>query len=175
MTKQVIDAEQYFYTFISPMNKLLQNIKVTNEIASLLNSALESGLNPAWFQTDERLNKNGFLDASFATSGLDTPSGKAPRLDWSFRLRLNPDDLGKETKYTVITPKLALSRLRRFTKDKKQPDWLRVKAVGFLQLLEFVEEGNDSAKYDLESDLDFDGVVSDALLQYIVALDVVFG
>lgn len=157
------------------MTTLLKNINVTNEIASLLNSALESGLNPAWFQTDERLNKNGFIDASFAESGFETPSGKPARLDWSFRLRLNPDDLGKETKYTVITPALALRRIKRFVKDKKQPDWLRVKAAGFLQQLDFVNEGNKSAADDLQADLNFDGVVSDAILQYIVALDVVFG
>lgn len=157
------------------MNNLTTNINVTNAIASLVSSALETGLNPAWFETDQSKNANGMMDASFADSGLDTPSGKAPKTDWSFNLRLNPDDLGKETEYTVITPTLVITRLRKFVKDQTQPDWLRVKANGFLQYLDFIAEGNKDAASDLQAELDFDGVVDDALVQYIVALDIVFG
>jgi hypothetical protein len=157
------------------MNKLLNNIKVTNAIASLVNSAIETGLNPAWYETDQRVNANGLLDASFEDCGLKTPSGKPARTDWSFRLRLNPDDLGEETEYTVITPELVITRLRSFVKDQKQPAWLQVKASGFLQQLDFIAEGNDKAAHELQCELDFDGVVDDALLQYIVALDIVFG
>lgn len=175
MTRQVIDRSLGSCTFILAMKHLIQNIHVTNALASLVNSALETGLNPSWYETDQRLNADGLLDASFADSDLDTPSGKPARTDWSLRLRLNPDDLGKETKYTVITPRLALSRIRRFVKDKSQPDWLRVKASGYLQYLDLLAEGNEAGASDLQADLDFDGVVDDALLQYIVALDIVFG
>jgi hypothetical protein len=157
------------------MKHLTQNIKVTNALASLLNSALETGLNPAWFQTDTSLNKWGFLDASFEHSGLDTPSGKPASTDWSFRLRLNPDDLGKETKYTVITPRLALTRIRRFVKDDSQPEWLRTKAVVFLTYLDLLVTSPAIAETYYDDNIDHDGVVDDALCQYIVALDIVFG
>lgn len=157
------------------MKNLITNINVTNAVASLVNSALETGLNPAWFETNQSKNANGMLDASFADSELDTPSGRPPRTDWSFNLRLDPEELGEESEYTVITPELVITRLRKFTKDQTQPDWLRVKANGFLQYLDFIAESNTSAAQELQCELDFDGVVDDALVQYIVHLDIVFG
>lgn len=175
MTRQVIDRSLGSCTFILAMKHLIQNIHVTNALASLVNSALETGLNPSWYETDQRLNADGLLDASFADSDLDTPSGKPARTDWSLRLRLNPDDLGKETKYTVITPRLALSRLRHFVKDEAQPEWIRVKTIHFLTYLDLLVTSPAIAKAYYDDNIDFDGVVDDALLQYIVALDIVFG
>jgi hypothetical protein len=157
------------------MKHLTQNIKVTNAIASLLNAATETGLNPAWFEADSSLNDDGFKDAAFADSGLETPSGKPARTNWSFRLRLNPEDLGKETPYTVITPTLALRRLRKFAKDETQPDWIRSKAVIFLTYLDLLDSAPDLAQTYYDDNVEHDGVVDDALLQYVVALDIVFG
>ena len=41
----------------------INNIKVTNAIASVINGAFETGLNPAWFEV-KSLSKGGFLDAA---------------------------------------------------------------------------------------------------------------
>jgi hypothetical protein len=159
----------------------LGNIKVTNAIASLINSAFETGLNPAWYEV-ESLNDNGFLDASFEDSNLETPSKKPAKTDWSVKVRLVDDDGDPvdDMDYTVVTPALACQRLNKMANDTKLK-FLRSKADAFLRYLVALDEatqlgrGMDYAEQILFDEYEPDGVHDDALTQYIVFGDVIFG
>ena len=58
------------------------NILVTNAVASVINSAFETGIAPENYYV-KSLNEGGFLDAAFADSDMDTPSGKPAKADWT--------------------------------------------------------------------------------------------
>jgi hypothetical protein len=154
----------------------LNNIKVTNAIASVINGAFETGLNPAWFKV-ESLNKGGFLDASFADSELDTPSGKPPRTDWTLRACLYDDDSEEEvTKWVDLTPAIAVERWEAYVStDKKSALKANVLAyLIYLQLLSIDAEESfrDKVLFDWYNP---DGVHDDAMGQIAVGKDVIFG
>ena len=153
------------------------NIIVTNAIAGLINSAFETGLNPAWFQVDS-LNANGFLDAAFADGDLETPSKKPATTNWSVKVRLwdeDNDEAINDLDFTTVTAEFAVKRLNEMSNDKKT-SFLRGKADAFLRYLVALQEGdNDMAERILFDQYEPDGVHDDALTQYIVFGDVIFG
>ena len=156
----------------------LNNIKVTNAIAGLINSAFETGLNPAWYQV-ESLNKDGFHDAAFAESNLKTPSGKPPRTNWSVKVRLYDEDADEPYEnldYTVVTPQLAVERWIHFA-NAVHPSHLVKKAGAFLYYLELLSRNADKKylDYALLNQYEPDGVTDDAMVQYILASEVIFG
>jgi hypothetical protein len=147
----------------------LENIKVTNAIASVVNSAFETGLNPAWFEV-ESLNKDGFLDAAFET---DTPSGKEPKINWTLKVRLNCE--GTKTKWRYITPESCVNSWLKM-KDDTNLKFLNTKADAYLRYLAALSAGKDKvADAILFDEYEPDGVHDDALAQYAVADEVIFG
>lgn len=148
----------------------LDNIKVTNAIASVVNSAFETGINPAWFEV-ESLNKDGFLDAAF--DDMEPPSGKPQRTNWTLKARLNED--GYKSKWKVLT---AESCVQSWIKMKDDPElkFLNTKADAYLRFLSALSAGKaDVAENILFHEYDPDGVHDDALAQYAIAGEVVFG
>lgn len=151
----------------------LDNIKVTNAIASVINSAFETGLNPAWFQV-KSLSKGGFLDAAFADSNLATPSGKPATKDWTLEARLN-DQEGYRSKWVTLTPELAVKRWVAMSNDPKLK-FLDKKAKAYIDYLVALSQGlDDKAESILFDEYEPDGVHDDALAQYAIAEEVVFG
>lgn len=151
----------------------LDNIKVTNAIASVVNSAFETGINPAWFEVHS-LNKGGFLDAAFADSGLETPSKKEATTNWTLKARLN-DQEGYTSKWVVLTPEHCVQKWIQMANDKKL-NFLDTKARAYLQYLSLLSDGLDEkADKVLMNDYEPDGVHDDAMAQYAIAGEVVFG
>ena len=154
----------------------LNNIKVTNAVASLINSAFETGLNPSWYYV-ESLNKDGFLDAAFEEGGLKTPSGKPAKTTWSFTGCLvdcdDPDE--QVTEPITVTAAYAVNQWIHMAKNYKTT-YLALKADAYLRMLMALDEGKDDvAEHILFNQYEPDGVHDDALTQYIFATDVVFG
>lgn len=154
----------------------LNNIKVTNAVASLINSAFETGLNPAWYWVDS-LNKDGFLDAAFEDSNLETPSGKPAKTNWSFTGCLvdcdDPDE--QVTEPITVTAAYAVNQWIQMAKKYKVTH-LALKADAYLRYLMALDEGrNDIAEDILMKQYEPDGIHDDALTQYIFASEVVFG
>jgi hypothetical protein len=148
----------------------LSNIKVTNAIASVVNGAFETGICPEWFEVVS-LNKDGFLDAAF--DDMDPPSGKPQKTDWTLKVRLNYE--GYKSKWKVITPE---SCVQSWLKMKADPSlkFLNTKADAYLRYLVALSEGKaEVADRILMDEYEPDGVHDDALAQYAVADDVVFG
>lgn len=151
----------------------LDNIKVTNAIASVINSAFETGLNPAWFQV-KSLSEGGFLDAAFADSNLETPSGKPAIKDWTLEARLN-DQEGYKSKWVTLTPKLAVKRWIAMSNDP-EVKVLAKRAKAYIDYLVALSQGlDDKAESILFDEYEPDGVHDDALAQYAIAEEVVFG
>ena len=150
----------------------LTNIKVTNAIASVVNAAFETGLNPAWFEV-ERLNADGFLDAAFADGDMETPSKKPAKLDWTLKVRLNED--GYESDWKVITPASCVESWEKMSDDTSLKNLSR-RANAYIRYLKALSKGDeDAAEHILFNEYEPDGVHDDALAQYAVADDVIFG
>lgn len=150
----------------------LDNIKVTNAIAGIINSAFETGLNPAWFEV-KSLSKGGFLDAAFADGDMKTPSGKPAIKNWTLEARLNED--GYKSEWVTLTPELAVKRWVAMSTDKELKV-LDKKAKAFLDYLVALSAGLDEkAESILFDEYEPDGVHDDALAQYAIAEEVVFG
>ena len=150
----------------------LTNIKVTNAIASVVNAAFETGLNPAWFEV-ERLNADGFLDAAFADGDMETPSKKPAKLNWTLKVRLNED--GYESDWKVITPASCVESWEKMSDDPKLNN-LSSRANAYIRYLKALSKGEATkAEHILLNDYEPDGVHDDALAQYAVAGDVIFG
>jgi hypothetical protein len=148
----------------------LDNIKVTNAIASVVNSAFETGLNPAWYEV-ESLNKDGFLDAAF--EDMEPPSGKPQKTNWTLKVRLNYD--GYKSKWKYITPDSCVNSWLKM-KDDPKLKFLNTKADAYLRYLAALSQGKEEvADKILFDEYEPDGVHDDALAQYAVADDVVFG
>jgi len=150
----------------------LDNIKVTNAIASVVNSAFETGINPAWFEV-ESLNKDGFLDAAF--DDMEPPSGKPQRTNWTLKARLNED--GYKSKWKVLT---AESCVQSWLKMKDDPElkFLNTKADAYIRYLVALSNPNTPhsvADNILMDEYEPDGVHDDAMAQYAIAGEVVFG
>jgi len=150
----------------------LDNIKVTNAIASVINSAFETGLNPAWFEV-KSLSKGGFLDAAFADGDMETPSRKPAIKNWTLEARLNSD--GYKSKWVTLTPELAVKRWIAMSTDPELKV-LDKKARAYINYLVALSQGlNDKAESILFDEYEPDGVHDDALAQYAIAEEVVFG
>lgn len=150
----------------------LNSLKVTNAIAGVINGAFETGLNPAWFQV-ETLNADGFLDAAFDDGDLKTPSGKPAKIDWTLKVRLNYDSY--KSKWVTLTPAHAVKQWIKFAKDKES-QFLRTRADAYLRYLVALSKNDDHyADTILFDQYEPDGVHDDALAQYAIAGEVVFG
>lgn len=154
----------------------LNNIKVTNAVASLINSAFETGLNPAWYYV-ESLNKDGFLDAAFEDSNLETPSGNPAKTTWSFTGCLvdcdDPDE--QVTEPITVTAAYAVNQWIHMAKNYRVTH-LALRADAYLRYLMAIDENNEvKAEHILMIQYEPDGVHDDALTQYIFATDVIFG
>ena len=149
----------------------LDNIKVTNAIASVVNSAFEmaTGRNPAWFEF-ESLNEDGFLDAAFEDMG--PTSGKPQKTNWTLRVRLNYD--GHQSEWRVITPE---SCIQSWIKMKDDPEFelLNRAADEYLRYLSALSSGNaEVANKIFVHEYDPTPVHDDALAQYAVADEILF-
>jgi hypothetical protein len=150
----------------------LDNVKVTNAIASVVNSAFETGLNPAWFQVDSP-NKDGFLDAAFADQSLETPSKKPAKTNWTLMARLN--DGSYKSDWVVLTPEHCVKQWIKMSNDKEL-FVLDRNAKAYLNYLVLLSKGEEKkAESVLLYDYEPDGVHDDALAQYAIAGEVVFG
>lgn len=148
----------------------LDKIEVTNAIASVVNSAFETGINPAWFEV-ESLNKDGFLDAAFCE--MDSPSGKPKKTNWTLRARLNYD--GYKSKWKVLTPESCVKSWLAMRSDPSLK-FLNTKADAYIRYLVALSEGKEKvADNILMDEYEPDGVHDDALAQYALADEVVFG
>jgi hypothetical protein len=149
-------------------------------IASIINSAFETGLNPAWFEVDS-LNKNGFLDAAFASgsSPMATPSGKPARADWSIKARLNGDEVDPsedaDTPWNVVTAQSTVRRLKAYVRkqDKAFPKTRILKYLFYITLLE--SELDTESCEDVLLSFNFDGVDDDCFAQIAIGKDVIYG
>lgn len=157
------------------------NPLVSAAVASVINSAFETGLNPAWFQVDS-LNRDGFLDAAFA-SGLGgkldaTASGKPLRVDWKLRGRLNED--GYKSPWREVTAEFAIAQWARMARGECSAEGtlgcMQEKAAAYLKYLRLLDRG-EFAEADevLFDEYEPDGIHDDALAQYVFADAVVFG
>ena len=145
----------------------INNIKVTNAIASVINGAFETGINPAWFEV-KSLSKGGFLDAAFSGPSLDaTASGKPAIKDWVVEGRLNCE--GHKSKWTKVTPQLAVDEWTKYvetTEDKFLPS----KVEAYLKYLDYMSKPNaDEDRLDsiLMDEYEPDGVHDDAMAQIV--------
>jgi hypothetical protein len=155
----------------------INNIKVTNAIASVINGAFETGINPAWFEV-KSLSKGGFLDAAFAGPECgETASGKPAIKDWVVEGRLNCE--GYKSKWTKVTPALAVDEWVKYvetTKDK----FLPTKVDAYLRYLDYLSKpDHDEERLDniLMQEYEPDGVHDDAMAQIVFSNGegVVFG
>jgi hypothetical protein len=152
--------------------------KVINAIASIINSAFETGINPAWFEV-ESLNKGGFLDSAFAHGDMDTPSGK-PAGYWTLRARLNgyqvAEDEEADSPWVTLTPDIVLERWYSFmnTSDEDRVGARRI-VQAYLNYLEAVDTGDEELAEAIFDDQQFDGVSDDGVAQIAIGEDWIFG
>jgi hypothetical protein len=147
-------------------------------VAGTINSAFESGLNPAWFEV-ESLRNGGFLDAAFADgpNPLPTPSGKPPRHDWTLRARLNADaeEDTADTDWETVTTESAIRRWREYARTTKSYVG-RARVLKLLSCVWMIEQGlSREAVNDVLCVWDFDGVDSDCFAQIAIGGDVIYG
>lgn len=154
----------------------LGNIRVTNFIASTINSAFETGIAPQNY-TVESLNKDGFLDAAFAESDLPTPSGKPAKVDWSLRVML------EDCPWVTLTPDKALKNIvKKMVKDSGSGDvngdFSTQKCHDFLLCINYLSSkpfNEDQFDDLLMNTYEPDGVHDDMIAQASIAGEVIFG
>ena len=146
------------------------NILVTNAVASVINSAFETGIAPENYHV-KSLNEGGFLDAAFADSDMDTPSGKPAKADWTIVGKL------EGYKWTTLTPKLALERWVAYAGNRESNEFSRTKVGMYLTYLAMLSNGfsKDSCDDFLMNMYEPDGVHDDFMAQVAFAEDVVYG
>lgn len=153
----------------------INNIKVTNAIAIVINGAFETGIIPEWFEV-KSLSKGGFLDAAFAGPDCsETASGKPAIKDWVIEGRLNCD--GYLSEWTKVTPALAVKEWVKYV-ETTQDKFLPTKVDAYLRYLAALSESKDQvAKNILMDEYKPDGVHDDALAQIVFSNGegVVFG
>lgn len=147
-------------------------------IASIINSAFETGLNPAWFEV-KSLNKDGFLDAAFTASKLPPPSGNVAKSDWSFVGRLNgneePEDEEADTPFVTVTAKSTVRKLKKYLKKEKSV-YAKTRILKYMFYISILESECDEETADeVLSSFDFDGVDDDCFGQIAVGGDVIYG
>ena len=152
-----------------------RKLKLSLFVASELNSALETGLNPDWFEIKgDRLNHDGFLSAAFAHSEMQTPDKKPARADWSLTVRLNADD-SPDSDWRKITCDSALEAFRKYVANPKVKPYPKERVFKFLMIVQCYELGLNDEAEQLRCTFDFDGVDSDCFLQIATCDDVVYG
>ena len=147
-------------------------------VAGILNGALETGLNPEWFQLKHRRSHDGFLDAAFAEGGLATPSGKPSREDWTLTVRMNADgdDDSADSPYKRITASSAITSWKRYAYGKRElTAHARARFVKLMCVVELHVRGLHKEADDVLSTFDFDGVDYDCFLQVATCGDVIYG
>lgn len=151
------------------------NINVTNAIAGLINSAFETGINPAWFKV-RSLKAGGFLDAAFADGELPTPSGEKPRTDWTLGACLYDDDAQENvTAWVELTPEIAVDRWTAYVSTGENAFTQRVFAfLVYLHLLS-VRGSGDLSETVLMEWYEPDGCHDDAMAQIAIGENIVFG
>lgn len=155
-------------------------LRTSLAIASIINSAFETGINPAWFEV-KSLNKDGFLDAAFCsgTSPLQPPSGNPPRADWSITARLNADEVNADeeadTEWTTVTAESTLRRLKAYVQKEKE-SYPRIRILKYLFYISLLESEIDyEICEDMLSEFNFDGVDDDCFAQIAIGKDVIYG
>ncbi len=157
---------------------LSASFKTSLFVAGILNGALETGLNPNWFQLKHKRSHDGFLDAAFAEGGLDTPSGKPAREDWSLTVRMNANDEDDDadSPYKRITAKSAVAVWKRYAYGKREMTaHARARFVKLLCVVELHARGLHDDADEILSTFDFDGVDYDCFLQVATCGDVIYG
>ena len=164
-----------------------KNLAVTNAIASIINSAFETGTNPAWFQV-ESLNRDGFLDAAFAcgtpmngklSGGMETPSGKPARCDWKIRARMNADwvadDKEADSEWVVVDAYTALLNWKEYAKNTENSAYGRKVVSSYLQYLDAIGTGDYKLAEQIWSDSNWDGSSDDTMAQIAICEEVLYG
>jgi hypothetical protein len=151
---------------------------VINAIAVIINSAFETGINPAWFEVDS-LNKGGFLDAAFEEGNMQTPSGK-PAGYWTIRARLNGDGVAEDEEadspWITLTPDIALERWYSFMdKSDEHSAGARRVVQSYLNYLEAIDKGDKALAESIFDEHQFDGVSDDGMAQIAIGEDWIFG
>lgn len=153
------------------------SFKTSLFVAGVLNSALETGLNPDWFEIKGRRNLDGFLDAAFAESELKTPSEKPAREDWSITVRMNADGDSPDSNWKRITASSAITAWKRYAygKKSKASEYGRIRFLKLLMVVDLHVRGLHEEADNLRSHFDFDGVDDDCFLQVAVCGNVIYG
>jgi hypothetical protein len=161
---------------IMPPKVDTNDIRVTNAIASVINGAFETGINPAWFEV-ESLSKGGFLDAAFAGPDLDaTASGKPAIKDWTLKARLNYDSF--KSKWVTLTPEVVVERWSKYAFGRKSggdDNIARNKVMEYLMYLSLLSLDADRADDYMMDTYEPDGVHDDFMAQVAIAEEVIFG
>jgi hypothetical protein len=165
----------------------LTNPIVTNAIAGIINSAFETGLNPAWFEV-KSLNKFGFLDAAFASQtpidgkmcgGMATPSGKPVRLDWMIECRLNADQVDEksdaDSPWDQLTPYGVIFNWTRFAKDYNNSAYGREVVMSYLRYIQAISNGDYRLAEEIWDNAEPDGVTDDGVTQIAIGGDWIYG
>lgn len=165
----------------------LNNLAFTNAIASIINSAFETGISPEWFQVDS-LNRDGFLDAAFAsgtpiggelTDGMETPSGKPARIDWAIRARLNADwvadDEEADSPWAIVTAASALENWKKYSADQSNPVYCREVVNGYLRYLDAIAAADYKLAEEIWDNTQPDGVSDDTMAQIAISGDSIYG
>lgn len=158
-----------------PISIDTKNIRVTNAVASVINGAFETGLNPAWFEV-ESLSKGGFLDAAFSGPDLDaTASGKPATTEWTLKARLNYD--GHKSKWVTLTAEEAVKRWVKYATVGKDGEYglSNTKVFEYLMYLSMIPKSPDKANDYMMDTYEPDGVHDDFMAQVAIAEDVIFG
>jgi hypothetical protein len=166
---------------------ITNNLAVTNAIASIINSAFETGISPEWFQV-ESLNQYGFLDAAFAcgtpmggelSGGMATPSGKPARNDWAIRARLNADwvedDEEADSPWTIVTAASAFENWQKYSADQNKPVYCREVVNGYLRYLEAIAAADYKLAEEIFDNTQPDGVSDDTMAQIAISGDSIYG
>jgi hypothetical protein len=154
----------------------LDNIKATNAVARVVNSAFETGRNPAWFEV-KSLSKGGFIYAAYSGQAKGfhslSISGKPAIKEWTLEARLNYK--GYKSPWVTVTAESAVKRWVEMSNDMKLK-FLAKKAKAYLEYLAALSQGDEEkAESVLLVDYKPDGFHDDALAQYAIAGEVAFG
>jgi hypothetical protein len=157
-----------------PISIDTNNIRVTNAVASVINGAFETGINPAWFEV-KSLNKGGFLDAAFADGEMETPSKKPATTQWTLEARLNYDSF--KSKWVTLTAEEAVKRWVKYAMGGKNGEFglSNQKVFDFLMYLSMLPKNPDKANDFMMDTYEPDGVHDDFMAQVAIAEDVIFG
>jgi len=156
-------------------------------IAGIINSAFETGINPAWFEV-KSMNKGGFLDSAFASpapiggelsEGMETPSGKPARADWSIEARLNGYGVEEEeegdSEWVTLTAEMAVKNVTAFFNNEENSPHPRKVMFAYLNYLEAMNRGDYELAEKIWDDNQFDGESDDGFAQIAICGDWILG